>query len=95
MPLSQANADFMAMLAAMGAKPLNEMSVDEARETMGAFKAHIGVNFFNGVALKPQPSGGEGKGMRSVRIESLEDLDEKQLRDWIKQAAKNPGWGKV
>ena len=41
MPLSQANADFMAMLAAMGAKPLNEMSVDEARETMGAFKALV------------------------------------------------------
>jgi acetyl esterase len=38
MPLSQANADFMAMLAAMGVKPLSEMSADEARETMGAFK---------------------------------------------------------
>jgi acetyl esterase len=38
MPLSQANADFMAMLAAMGVKPLNEMSAAEARETMGAFK---------------------------------------------------------
>jgi acetyl esterase len=41
MPLSQANADFMAMLAAMGTKPLNEMSVEEARETMGAFKALV------------------------------------------------------
>jgi acetyl esterase len=41
MPLSQANADFMAMLAAMGVKPLNEMSADEARETMGAFKTLV------------------------------------------------------
>ena len=41
MPLSQANAEFMAMLDALGAKPLNEMTVAEARETMDGFKALI------------------------------------------------------
>lgn len=62
--------------------------------SMASFKAHVGVNFFNGVSLKPQPPG-SGKGMRSVRIEGPEDLDEPQLRDWVRQAASNPGWGKV
>jgi acetyl esterase len=41
MPLSQANAEFMAMLAAMGVKPLNEMTAEEARETMGAFETLV------------------------------------------------------
>lgn len=62
---------------------------------MASFKEHVGINFFNGVSLKPKPPGGEGKGMRSVRIETMAELDEKQLRDWMKQASKNKGWGKV
>jgi acetyl esterase len=41
MPLSHANAEFMAMLAAMGVKPLNEMTAEEARETMGAFETLV------------------------------------------------------
>ena len=63
--------------------------------SMASFKNHVGIHFFNGVALEPQPAGGEGKGMRSVRIESADQLDEAQLRDWMRQAAKNKGWGKV
>lgn len=64
--------------------------------SFGAFKAHTAVNFFRGTDLKPQPPGGEGKGMRHVRYETVKDLEAgtKQLVGWVKQAAAMPGWGK-
>lgn len=62
---------------------------------MAAFKAHVAVNFFNGVELKPVPPGGQSKSMRSVRIETMADLDEEQLADWMRQAASIRGWGKA
>jgi hypothetical protein len=57
------------------------------------FTRYIKVTFFKGVELKPAPPGGTGKEARWVDIHE-NDLDEAQLRDWIKQAASLPGWGK-
>ena len=39
MPLSQASAEFMAALASVGAKPLDEMTPSEARELMESLRA--------------------------------------------------------
>jgi hypothetical protein len=60
----------------------------------GSFKNYTKVNFFRGAELSPPPPEGEGKLMRSINIASLEDLDEKQMASWVKQAASRPGWGK-
>lgn len=60
----------------------------------GSFKNYTKVNFFRGASLKPQPPEGEGAQMRSVNIASLDELDEKQMTSWVKQAAAIPGWGK-
>jgi hypothetical protein len=35
-----------------------------------------------------------GKESRGVDLESLDDLDERQLVSWMKQAAAIPGFGK-
>lgn len=36
---------------------------------------------------------GMGKATRGVELESLEDLDERQIADWMKQVASVPGVG--
>jgi hypothetical protein len=35
-----------------------------------------------------------GKDSRGVELESLDDLDERQLASWMNQAAALPGFGK-
>lgn len=62
--------------------------------SFGSFKSYAKVSFFNGVVLKPMPSEGEAKLMRSINIPSLAAFDEKQMASWVKQAAAAPGWGK-
>lgn len=59
-----------------------------------SFKSYAKVNFFSGASLSPAPPQGDGKGMRSVNLPTLADLDEKQMATWVKQAAAIPGWGK-
>jgi hypothetical protein len=55
------------------------------------FNHYIKVTFFRGTSLRPVPLGGTGKDARWIDIHE-EDLDEKQLATWIKQAASIPGW---
>lgn len=62
---------------------------------VGSYKEHVRLGFFAGVDLKPEPPVGESKGMRGVRIQGLEDVDEPLFRSWIKQAASMKGWGKA
>lgn len=62
---------------------------------VGSFKSYVKVNFFSGTQLDPVPPEGEGKGMRSVNIASMAELDETQLAAWIRQAAAIPGWGRA
>jgi hypothetical protein len=54
----------------------------------------VKVSFFKGTSLKPAPAGGTSKEMRWIDVHE-DDLNEKQLTAWIKQAARLPGWGKV
>jgi hypothetical protein len=53
--------------------------------------------FINGVALKPVPPVtpvGMGKATRGVELESVADLDERQIAAWMKQVAAVPGVGR-
>jgi len=50
----------------------------------------------NGAALKPVPPVtpvGMGKATRGVEIVTLDDLDERQVADWMKQVTSVPGVG--
>ena len=51
----------------------------------------VKVTFFKGTSLRPAPPGGKGKDARWIDIHQ-DDLDEKKLAAWIKQAAALPGW---
>jgi hypothetical protein len=62
----------------------------------GAFADHIKLMFVNGAALKPVPPVtpvAMGKSTRGVEIVALDDLDEDQIADWMKQVASVPGVG--
>ncbi|MEA3199101.1 MAG: hypothetical protein QOE90_529 [Thermoplasmata archaeon] len=63
--------------------------------TFASFKAYVSLGFFAGASLKPEPPEGESGLMRRVKIVDGTEPDEKQIRAWLRQAAKLPGWGKV
>jgi len=63
----------------------------------GGFARHTKVMFVNGAGLKPAPPVtpvAMGKPTRGVELESVEELDERQLAAWMKQVTAAPGAGK-
>lgn len=62
----------------------------------GGFAGHVKLMFVNGVALQPVPPVtpvAMGKSTRGVELESVDDLDERQIAAWMKQVAAVPGVG--
>ena len=62
----------------------------------GGFAGHVKLMFINGAALEPVPPVtpvGMGKSTRGVELESVDDLDERQIAAWMKQVASVPGVG--
>jgi hypothetical protein len=55
------------------------------------FTRYVKVTFFRGTSLKPVPPGGTAKEARWIDIHE-NDLDAARMADWIKQAARLPGW---
>jgi hypothetical protein len=63
----------------------------------GGFARHVKLMFMNGVMLTPVPPVtpvAMGKATRGVELESVEDLDERQIAAWMKQVAAVPGVGR-
>ncbi len=59
----------------------------------GAFVGHVKLMFIRGTELKPEPPVtpiGMGKSTRGVELASVDDLDERQLKSWMKLAATMP-----
>jgi hypothetical protein len=57
------------------------------------FTHYVKLTFFKGTSLQPVPPGGSAKEARWIDIRE-NDLDERQVAEWIRQAAAIPGWGK-
>lgn len=57
-----------------------------------AFQRHVKFSFFDGAALEPVPPIGKFKSVRSLDVRESDELDVKQLANWIEQAATLPGW---
>ena len=67
---------------------------------MAALTNYVKITFFGGADLKPQPpvgtaARGEGGRTRYVHFASPEDIDDRQLRSWFRQARDVDGWGRV
>ena len=57
------------------------------------FMKYVKVAFFNGASLMPLPPGkSKHQEVRYLDIREEDDLDEKQLASWVKQASAMPGW---
>jgi len=62
----------------------------------GGFADHVKLMFINGAALKPVPPVtpvAMGKATRGVELQSLHDLDERQVARWMQDVAAAPGVG--
>ncbi len=63
----------------------------------GGFAGHVKLMFINGASLVPVPPVtplAMGKSTRGVELESLDDIDERQIAKWMKQVAAVPGVGR-
>jgi hypothetical protein len=63
----------------------------------GGFEGHVKLTFGRGTSLTPVPPMtpiGMGKASRGVDLESVDDIDERQVAEWMRQAAAIPGFGK-
>jgi hypothetical protein len=57
------------------------------------FTKYVKVTFFRGSSLRPPPPGeSKQKDVRYLDIHEKDELDEKLLANWIRQASKLPGW---
>jgi hypothetical protein len=62
----------------------------------GAFVGHVKLMFIRGTQLEPEPPVtpiGMGKSTRGVELASVDDLDERLVVSWMKQAATMPFLG--
>ena len=62
----------------------------------GGFAGHVKLMFINGAALDPVPPVtpvGMGRSTRGVELQSVDDIDERQIASWMKQVAAVPGVG--
>jgi hypothetical protein len=62
----------------------------------GGFADHVKLMFINGAALVPVPPVtpvAMGKSTRGVELKSVDELDERQIAEWMKQVAAVPGVG--
>lgn len=62
----------------------------------GGFADHVKLMFVNGAALKPVPPVtpvAMGKSTRGVELKFVDDLDEGQVAEWMKQVVAVPGVG--
>lgn len=61
--------------------------------TFHVLTRYVKVTFFKGAALEPQPPGFTAKSGESRWLDISEaGFDEAQFTEWVKQAAKIPGW---
>lgn len=63
----------------------------------GGFAGHVKLMFVNGAALVPVPPVtpvAMGKSTRGVELESVDDVDKRQIVAWMKQVAAVPGVGR-
>lgn len=59
---------------------------------MVAYDVSVNIVFLGGTDFDTPPPLGEGDRSRYIKVTSLEELDEAELRGWIQNAARVAGW---
>ena len=59
---------------------------------LAAYHVSANVLFYGGADFDPPPPLGTTDRTRYLKVTSLEEAERPELRDWIEQAARTPGW---
>jgi hypothetical protein len=59
---------------------------------MVAYDVSVNVVFFGGAEFDPPPPLGTTDRSRYVKVRTLEETQEPEMRKWIEQAGRVPGW---
>lgn len=59
---------------------------------MVAYDVSVNVVFFGGAEFDSPPPLGDTDRSRYVKVRTLEEAQQPEMRKWIKQAARVPGW---
>jgi len=57
-----------------------------------AYDVSVNVVFFAGAEFDPPPPLGTSGRTRYLKLRSVDELDQPDLRNWIEQAGRMPGW---
>lgn len=61
--------------------------------SFSAFSKHVKLSFVCDTYLDPEPPSGTGPQRQALDLKETDELDEKQVASWVKQAADGPGMG--
>lgn len=59
---------------------------------VAAYDVSANIVFLNGAAFDPQPPLGSGEESRYIKIKTIDELNDQQIIDYIKQAGQLGGW---
>ena len=59
---------------------------------MVAYDVSVNVVFFGGAEFDPPPPLGETERTRYVKVRTLDEAQGPEMRTWLEQAARVPGW---
>jgi hypothetical protein len=57
-----------------------------------AYDVSVNVVFFGGAEFESSPPLGDTDRSRYVKVTSVEDVERREMRDWVEQAGHVPGW---
>lgn len=59
---------------------------------MVAYDVSVNVVFFGGADFDPPPSLGDADRSRYIKLKSIDEVEQLELKSWIEQAGRVPGW---
>jgi len=59
---------------------------------LAPYDVSVNVVFYGGADFDPAPPLGSVDRTRYVKLTALQDVQRPELRDWIEQAGRTPGW---
>ena len=59
---------------------------------MVAYDVSVNIVFFGGADFVPPPPPGTTGRSRYIKLKSLDEADSPEIRNWIEQAGRVPGW---
>ena len=59
---------------------------------MVSYDVSVNVVFFGGADFDPSPPLGDADRSRYIKLKTMDDVEQPELKSWIEQAGRVPGW---